>query len=301
LSNKVLLGDNAFIGVNHTSQERARETLLRLNSDRITGVMRTAFSAGAEGFVFSTHPTNLASLLKLKKEHPELAFGIYPLLPYAQGYIRTMNEKGSVAVLKEFMGKLSTGGKFRAFFGGGVSAITMNPYKLLSTFVDAEMDTVVQSASQNCKLEGIFLHEIIVDLGVSLKLEELFRDYVNHVKDSFHIKAGLVTRNLPLLAGFLRSIDQNPHDVVIMTPFNKIGFQMNPSREECEKVLMEKNGFDIVAMSVLAGGILDPIEGLDYLNSLGRRVSCVVGASTEMHARTTFAALSRGLRRPSSD
>ena len=288
LLNRILLGDNAFIGVNHLSQERARDTLARLNSEKIARVMRTAFLNGADGFVFSTHPTNIASLQLLKVESPELAFGIYPLLPYAQGYVRIMNEKGTVALFTEFMQKLSVGGKFRALMGGGLSALTMNPYKLLSTFVDAEVDSVIRSANENCKLESIFLHEIIVDLGVALQLKELFQSFISHINDSFHVKAGLVTRNLPLLVKYLNSIDQNPRDVVMMTPFNSLGFQMNPSKEECEKVLVDNPDYDIIAMGVLAGGLISLRDAADYIGNLSKIKSAVIGVSREEQAKVTF-------------
>jgi hypothetical protein len=288
LLQRVLLGDNPFIGVDHLSQEKARETLARLNSKKIANVMVIAFSNGADGFVFSTHPTNLAALRLLKKENPELAFGLYPLLPYAQGYVRVMNEKGTMALFSEFMNKLSVGGKVKALVGGGISALTMNPYKILSTFVDAEVESFLRASNENSKLEAVFLHEIVVDLAIGLKLEELFQSYIAHINDSYHVKAGLVTRNFPRLVSYLNEIGQRLSDVIIMTPFNKVGFQMNPSRQECENILVQQSQLDVIAMSVFAAGLVGLDDAVEYVKALPNLKSVVVGVSREEHAKVTF-------------
>jgi hypothetical protein len=290
LIERVLLGDNPFIGVNHLSQDRARETLARLNSNRIADVIATAFANGADGFVFSTHPANLEVLRLLKDEHPELAFDMYPLLPYAQGYVRVMNEKGTMALFTEFMNKLSAGGKVKALVGGGLSALTMNPYKMLSTFVDAEVEGFLRASNGNNRLQGVFLHEIVVDLACALRMKELFQNYIGHIKDAYHLKAGLVTRNFPYLISYLKEIGQDLNEVVFMTPFNKAGFQMNPSKTDCEKILMDQPRLDVIAMSVFAAGLIGLNDAVDYAKSLPNLRSVVVGVSREEHARTTFRA-----------
>jgi hypothetical protein len=74
---------------------------------------------------------------------------------------------------------------------------------------------------------------------------------------------------------------------VIMAPFNKVGFQMNPSREECEEALRECK-HDVIAMSTLAAGYLKPAEAYEYLFRLPNIRSVVVGVSSKKHAEETF-------------
>ena len=74
---------------------------------------------------------------------------------------------------------------------------------------------------------------------------------------------------------------------LIMASFNKAGFQMNPSREECERCLREHD-VDVLAMSTLAAGYLKPKEAYEYLFSLPNIESVVVGVSTKEHAEETF-------------
>jgi len=74
---------------------------------------------------------------------------------------------------------------------------------------------------------------------------------------------------------------------LIMASFNSAGFQMNPSREECERCLREYD-VDVLAMSTLAAGYLKPKEAYEYLFSLPNIKSVVVGVSTKEHARETI-------------
>jgi arginine repressor len=83
-------------------------------------------------------------------------------------------------------------------------------------------------------------------------------------------------------------------DTVIMTPFNKAGFQMNPSRETCETALSSLNQeVNVIAMSTLAGGYLALDEAIDYLQSLPKLSGTIVGVSSTHHAQTTFRTFSK--------
>ena len=76
---------------------------------------------------------------------------------------------------------------------------------------------------------------------------------------------------------------------VIATQFNKAGFQMNPSRDECEKTLSSLSFPIVVGISVLAAGYFKPPEAADYLASLENLKGIAVGVSTMNQARETFA------------
>ena len=82
---------------------------------------------------------------------------------------------------------------------------------------------------------------------------------------------------------------------VIATPFNKAGFQMNPSREECENILSSLSSPVVIAISVLAAGYLKPVEAVNYIESLPNIKGVAVGVSKEYHARETFKLLKENL------
>jgi hypothetical protein len=291
--NRILLGDNPFIGVNHLSQDAARNTLSRLDTEKIAKVMLASFESGADGFVFSTHPTDLSVFRYLREKNPDISFGLYPLFPYAQGYVRAATEKGMVGLIGEMMQQMSWGGRMKALVGGGLSTVTMNPFKMLETFVDIEIDSFLKVSPPKSELKSVFLHEIIVDLALSLQMNELFERYIDHVNSSYHVKAGLVTRNFARMVEYFEQSSLPFDKVIFMTPFNKIGFQMNPSREACEKALKRRPDIDVIAMSVLSAGLLRVEEAIEYIGSVPNLESVVVGVSSVEHARTTFAALKR--------
>src|SRR5438445_10403095 len=81
---RVLIGDNPFIGVDHMSQDRARERLAQLNSETEARILQIAFKNGASGFVFSTHPNHLEVFRLLKDHNPHMYFDLYPHITYAQ-------------------------------------------------------------------------------------------------------------------------------------------------------------------------------------------------------------------------
>jgi len=102
------------------------------------------------------------------------------------------------------------------------------------------------------------------------------------------MKPGFETRNFVYLVNKFREWGLNLDDVTIATPFNKIGFQMNPSRTECEKALGNLPESTLIAMSILAAGYLKPPEAINYIRDLSNLKGVVVGVSKEKHARETF-------------
>ncbi|MGI0056017.1 MAG: hypothetical protein ACREAK_01445, partial [Nitrosarchaeum sp.] len=89
MSREILLGDNPFFGIDHLSQERARERLKILTGfEKITEIMQYVSELGVNGFVVSTHP-ELRDLIQYIKKNTNLLekMEFYPILPYAQGYV----------------------------------------------------------------------------------------------------------------------------------------------------------------------------------------------------------------------
>lgn len=296
---RVLLGDSPFIGADPLIQDRARESLAQLRPEEMVRVMRAAFASGADGFVFYTHPTNLSAFKLLSSQDPEISFDMYPLFPYAQDYVRGATEMGTVGLLMERLKRLTLAGKIKAVFEGGLAALTLDPHKLLAMTLQAEIGDFLKAAPPRARLKGVFLHDVIVDLSVALGLREMIETYIASVVGEYGVKPGLTTRNFTRLVGFLENNNISMNNLMIMAPFNSLGFQMNPSRQACEETLATRNDLDVVAMGLLSAGLLDLESALAYVKRLKNLRSVVVGASREEHALTTFAALT-GLRRTTS-
>jgi hypothetical protein len=289
LAKSLLIGDNAFIGVNHLSLARGRQKLSELGLKPIAETMMTAISCGANGFTFSAHPTNLKILDTLIHSGLPSDFGIWPVLPYAAGYIRTVNETGIKGLIDDVMSKLSFSDKARLLSKGALSALTLDPIRLMKTYLDMELANIVSLKGVN--LTTVMLHEVITDLGISLEAKQLFHSFLRHIRDRYDVMPGFVTRNFVKFVEFFERYELSLDGVAVMTPVNRIGFQMNPSRESCEAVLSRMTHKNVVAMSIMAGGYLGLDEAIDYLGKLKNLSGIAVGVSSKEHAEHTFTRL----------
>ncbi|SFM56385.1 hypothetical protein [Methanolobus profundi] len=278
----IILGHNQFIGVDHFSQERARSRTDYFNdSDRILNVIRDFYDLGGTGIMLSTHPKTKYILDAIRSDSTLAKnMNIYPLIPYAQGYVRKANEVGILGMLKDTLEPASTSTKLKIMLKGGINALNQDFFSILSTFIDVEM-----LPFNGLNVKAIFLHNVLTDLALSMNSPEIFRYFNNYVKENYNAIPAYGTMNFVKL---VESFDEWGLDKpLVMCSFNKAGFQMNPSKEECEKCLSQYD-VDVLAMSTLASGYLKPKEAYEYLFSLPNIESVVVGVSTKEHANETF-------------
>jgi len=250
-----------------------------LNSfNKITEIMETTYKLGTKGFVVSTHP-QLEDLIKFMKTETDLLekMEFYPILPYAQGYVSKVTEKGILGTLNDVLSG-SFKNKLKIIFKGSVGFLKKDFEKLLKTFVDVEL-----SPLENVQKKTIFLNDVLTDVAISLNMKSVIETFSEYIKNQYNTDAGLVTKNFPLLITSLKNWElQIPK---VMTSFNSIGFQMNPSKEECEKYLKYSN--NVIAMNTLAGGFLNPQDAAKYISNLNIK-SVVIGMSNIEHANETI-------------
>ena len=278
----VLLGDNPIFGVDHLSLERAREKASRSQDfSNASEVIKHSLNAGAKGMVVSTHP-RLRDLIEHLKTETDLLSKItfYPILPYVQGYVLKINERGMMNTLMEILNKTSLQDKFRIITKGGFGVLKKDFYQLFKLFVDIELLPLAGT-----KRQTIFLHDVLADLALSLGMKNIFETFQDHLHDNYKLEAGLVTKNFTLMVSALNKWNLKYNS--IMTSFNKAGFQMNPSRQDCENSLHEFGG-NVIAMSVLAGGYLKPDDAYEYLSSVPKINTAVIGISSVEHVQNIF-------------
>jgi hypothetical protein len=288
--NRLLVGDNAFIGVSHLSHAHARQKVQQLRLETIVEVIKKAISSGATGFAFTVHPTNFQILSALEAAGVlGPSFEICPVLPYAAGYVRTVNEKGMSGLVNDVVSRLSLQDKARALLRGTVSAFTSDPVGMLKAYIDMELASIRRLKGAN--LASVFLHEVVTDLGLSFQSKELFHEYTRHVRDAYNATPGFVTRNFVRFVRFFDQAGLSPSNILVMTPVNRIGFQMTPSREACEDCLTRLTSSNVIAMSILAGGYLGLDEAVEYVRHLQNLSGIVIGVSSMAHAEQSFTRL----------
>jgi len=293
----LLVGDNPFHGISHLSQERAR---VRGNpmghAEYAADLVMTSIENGADGFMFSVSEATLSILNKIceKEESNHLRF--YALVPYAYEYFRLATQVGGIPGLaKKFAKQILFSGNVKAIAMGLKGVIRTDPMALLKTYLIYEISRIKSSAGKQANLESVLLHEIITDMALALNLDWLFKSYVDFML-KLGIKPGFDTRNFAYLVNKFMEWGIDFNDIVIAAPFNRVGFQMNPSKKGYEEALASLGETNVIAISILAAGYLKPLEAIRYIESLPNIKGVAVGVSKEQHARETFKLLKDRLK-----
>jgi hypothetical protein len=300
MSNKrkkmLLVGDNPFHGISHLSQERARVRANELTYPEYAAkLVTTSLENGANGFMFSVSEVTLSILRIIREKWESKHLRLYALAPYAYEYVRLATQVGGIPGLAKKLAKtMVVSGNVRAIATGLKGVIRTDPVALMKTYLIYEVSRIKSSAGRQGSLGSVFFHEIITDMALALDLDWFFKSYVGFML-RLGIKPGFETRNFAYLVDRFREWGIDLGEIIIATPFNKVGFQMNPSRIECEKALENLPRPGVIAMSILAAGYLKPPEAIGYIRSLPNLVGVVVGVSKEQHARETFKLLEEGL------
>lgn len=287
---KILLGHNQFYGINHRSIDKADQTGDYFkNIQNVVDIIGYANKLGVNSMMLSTHENvnlitkNIDDSIMKKNE-----LNYYPLLPYMRKYLNLYNTHGYFGSLLNL--SKQTGITQNLKF----SLRLMNPFsstyeKLMKSFIDVE---VAPFKGKNTKV--IFLHNILTDFLVAMGMTEVLISFSRYIKSKFNCQPGFCTVNFPSLVKVLNSIGLS--NSVIMAPFNKVGYQMNPTKAKCEKALSENPQMWVIAMSTLASGALKPEQAYEYLfRDLQDINSVVVGVSTKAHADETFSLLNKYL------
>jgi hypothetical protein len=285
----LIVGDNPFQGISHLSQERARTRgdVDFSSAVHATDIILASLKNGANGFSFSVSERTL-SILRVLRERKSIAqISLYAMVPYAFEYVRIATQTGTPGLVKRFAKQVALSGDIRAIMEGFWSIMRLNPEGFMNTYLAYELSRIKSAGGKRAKLVSVLLNEVIGDMGLALDLDWLFKSFINYFS-SRGITPGFNTRNFPY---FVRKFSEWGIDLdktLIVTPFNKVGFQMNPSKEECEETLQNLSNPNVLAISVLAAGYYKPSMVVDYLAGLNNLKGIIVGVSNNQQAVETF-------------
>jgi len=275
---RVILGDNQFFGVDHLSDEKARQKEQRFkDTSEIIKVIDAAYDVGIRTFMCTTY-ARIGEICDHLRKNPSRYsdFKIYPCMPYAHKYANAVTEMGIVGTLKHFTG----GNIASSVVRGGMAVVQRDAFKLMKLLVDAEM-----SMFRGINTEVIFLQNVVTDLFLGLGMNDFFYEYAKYIKDKYDAEPGFITMNLPMMTQVLDEAGLvNP---IICASINKIGFRVSGGMPAYEQVL-EKDKARVIAMQVYAAGALRPKEALDYVCRLKGVESILFGASTKDHIEQTY-------------
>jgi len=274
---KVLLGDNQFFAVNHSSDEKARAQSIRFKEDSaIIKVIDQSVELGIKTFMCTTHD-RIASICEHIRNNPSKyeGFNIYPCMPYAHKYANAVTELGIMGTIKQYV----PGNWIGSFAKGGLAFLSKDFMSLMELLIDAELKMF-----KGINTPVIFIQNVLVDMILGLKMFDVFKEYDAYIRKKYRAEPGYITMNMPALLDALNSVGiENP---IICSSINKIGFRMSGGIEIYEKYLHEKH-FRPIAMQVLAAGALHPKEAIEYLGKFPNIESVLFGASNKGHIQET--------------
>jgi hypothetical protein len=292
----LLVGDNPFHNVSHLSQDRARLRDQELsNPEHAAELVRISCDNGANGFMFSVSDTTLAILKSLRNNGRIDDLALYPIVPYAYEYVQLATQVGGIAGLAGvFSKRLAYSGNLGTIASGINGVLRANPVSLLKTYLTYELGRIRSSAGKKARMHSVILHEVVVDMALALGMDWFFRAHVDFTRKHGYV-AGFNTCNFAYLINKFRNWKIRLDDIVVAAPFNKVGFEMNPSREDCEKALKSLDEPVLIPISIMAAGYLKLEDAANYIGDLPNIRGVVAGVSKEKHAQETFKLLKKKL------
>ena len=274
---RILFGDNQFFGVNHMSEEKARQQLMRFRDTRaVLDVIDFAYDAGIRTFMCTTHD-RIGEICDHMRAHPVRYkdFVYFPCMPYAHKYANSVGQVGVLETIRRF----STGSVIGTVVRGAVGAITRNVHELMKLLVDGEMK---RFAGLNTPV--VFVQNVVTDLLLGMRLHSVLAEFHRYVHERYGAEAGFITMNVPALLDALDQVGiENP---IVCANINKIAFRMCGGAATYERAIQERR-FRPIAMSVFASGAIPAEEALEYVCRQRRIESIVFGASTPQNILAT--------------
>jgi hypothetical protein len=275
---RIFFGDNQFFGINHFSEEKARQQAIKFQDvGSIADVLQSALGAGVKGFMCTTHET-VGQIADEVRAHPEKwdGFRFYPGMPYAHKYANAVTELGYIGALKKF---IPSGGMVDTLTRGTRAVLGKDVESVMTMLVDAEMKMF-----DGLETPVVFLQNVVTDLILGLGANEVFASFATYVKRRYNAEAGFFTMNLPKLLEALHSAGvENP---IVCANVNKAGFRMSGGIEGYRQAAA-KHPARVIAMSVFASGGIQPREAIEWVVNEPYVESIVFGASSRGNIENT--------------
>src|SRR5690625_411293 len=135
---RLLFGDNQFFGVNHMSEEKARQQQMRFQrTDAVVDVLIDAYAEGVRTLMCTTHERIgkvAAQFIERRDEFPDMTF--FPGMPYAHKYANAVTTYGTIGALRQF---LPDTGLLDAAMRGTSSFVGKDIEGVVTLLIDAEM------------------------------------------------------------------------------------------------------------------------------------------------------------------
>lgn len=275
---KLLFGDNQFFGVNHMSEEKARQQQMRFQKlDAIMDVLDVAYDAGINTFMCTTHD-RIEQVADRVRANPERYknFQFYPCMPYAHKYANAVTEHGMIGALKHFM---PDDGLFATALSGAKALATKEVDGMAKVLIDMEMKMF-----KGTRAPIVFVQNVFADLLLGMGYTSALKVFHEHILEKYDAEPAYITMNMPMMLEALEK--EGIERPIICSNINKIGFRMSGGYDAYLDAL--KSGrVRAVAMSVYASGAIPADEAIHWISELPGVEAIVFGASSAGNIRGT--------------
>jgi hypothetical protein len=277
---RLLFGDNQFFGVNHMSEEKARQQMMRFQKTQsIMDVLDIAYDEGIRTFMCTTHDRIAEVADRVRADKSRYSdFQFYPCMPYAHKYANAVTEHGMMGALKTFM---PDDGVFSTALSGAKALATKEIDGMAKVLIDMEMKMF-----HGIKTPVIFVQNVFADLLLGMGFTRALRLFHDHIVEKYGAEPAFITMNMPMMLEALEK--EGIHRPIICSNINKIGFRMSGGFDAYLDAL-RSGRVRAVAMSIYASGAIPPDEAVHWLSELPGIESIVFGASSAANIRGTKA------------
>lgn len=275
---RIIFGDNQFLGINHISLDKAASLSQKYSKDEeIFKVLHMAKEIGINTFMFTTHERFENVFQNMKNDNHFKDFKYIPCIPYAHKYANAITDLGIMEGIKKYI----PGNVIVTGLRGATSLISGDYLEIMKILVDSEMKSM-----KGLNVEALFLQNIVTDLLIGLGMSDILESFYEYVKNRYRIDVGIITMNHVMATEiFVNNLKIN--DIIICSPINKIGFRMNPDKETVETTLQLHKTKNL-AMSIFASGAIQYNEAIEYVSKLHGIDSVLFGASSYAHIKNTY-------------
>ena len=281
---KCILGDNQFLGVNHSNQAKASLLYEKFkNPDSIIELLGIAYEGGIRDFMFTTHDRYEVVFEEIRRSDlfPGLHFS--PCIPYAHKYWNKISQVGFGGLLSSLVLQVNPFSVIKEF---PKSLLFKNNY-IIKLLLDIEL-----LMCKGMPIRGVFLQNLAFDMMISMGLLNFISSFNEIVTNRLGVIPGFITMNHPLALKTLCT-DIGIHKPWICANYNLTGFRMNPSQADCESSFSSRKSNNI-AMSVMSSGEYSPEESLNYVAKNltdGSVNSILFGSSKKKNIQNNFKAI----------
>ncbi len=264
---RFVLGHNALIGVHHS--DKNRDVLKPSLSKHDLSFLEFAIDSGVGAIVLDNHPAAIetAKVLSRKSE-----MSVLPMIPYAQAVVDEASSSGLSGVVRNMAASVG-------ILSSSVFRTVTSPMSVSLSQLGAHIATkkYLSDYPRN-SLGGVcFLHNVVTDLMIGWGSYRGLRSFSRAIRSNGMVP-GFVTLNPHRIPEIVRVVGE---DSWFMTSVNSEGIQMGPDRIEVEERVLSNPRINILAMSILGGGMLDPEKEIPRAFSFDAVKSIVVGTSSQ--------------------